>query len=207
MKVMPNQVIAHRTPAEGWRWALNIINTYGDKVITEDRKVTKEVRNLVVQILEPGEGWPIPGSGWDMPGLEKYAEQLMSGDNPSKFEYTYGERLRTYPDAEGSYAIDQIDFCIDRLRKNKTTRRSIAITWVPDWDDVGNEVPCLQLIDFLFRDGKLHLSAIFRSWDVQQAAPANMYGLWRLLCYVASEAGMEPGSLTIMAVSAHIYEV
>lgn len=207
MKVLPNQIIAHRTPAEAWRWACQIVNNYGDKVITEDRKLTKEVLNLQVQILEPGEGWPIPGSNWDLPGLEKYAEQLMSGENPSKFEYTYGERLRTYPDTEGYYAVDQIDFCIDRLRKNPTTRRSIAITWVPDWDDRGKEVPCLQLIDFLYRDGKMHLSAVFRSQDILQAFPANAYGLWRLMEYVAGEVGMDTGSLTIMAISGHIYEV
>jgi len=98
MKVMPNQIIAHRTPADAWRWACSIVNTYGDKVITEDRKVTKEVRNLMVQILEPGESWPIPGSNWDLPGLEKYAEQFQSGENPTGFAYTYDQRFFRCPD-------------------------------------------------------------------------------------------------------------
>lgn len=208
MRVMPNQLVAHRTPAEAWRRACRIVDTYGDKVITEDRKVAKEVRNLVVQILEPGGGWPIHGSGWNMAGLEKYAEQLMDPENPG-FDYTYGNRLRAYYSADwiDEYEIDQIKVLIEKLKANPQTRRAIATTWQPGEDNAKQHTPCLQLVDFLFRDGKLHLSATFRSWDVGQAAVPNMYGLWKLLCYVAQEAGMEPGSLTIMAVSAHCYEL
>lgn len=209
MKVMPNQIIAHRTPAEAWRWACSIVNTYGDKVITEDRKVTKEVRNLMVQLLEPGESWPIPGSNWDLPGLEKYAEQFLSGLNETGFAYTYGERLVAYASPWLQIQpVNQIhDSVIVRLNNEKNTRRAIATTWMPWFDPYNADVPCLQLVDFLYRQNKLHLSAIFRSQDIARAFPANAYGLWKLLCYVGQEAGMEPGSLTIMAVSAHIYEI
>jgi len=64
----------------------------------------------------------------------------------------------------------------------------------------------LQLLDFLLRDGKLSLTAFFRSWDCGRAAPANMYGLGKLLSYVAGEIWFPTGSLTIMAASAHMYE-
>jgi thymidylate synthase len=72
-------------------------------------------------------------------------------------------------------------------------------------DQSRQHVPCLQLIDFLFRGGKLNLTAYFRSHDIERAYPCNLYGLNKLLEYVAREAGMEPGSITTISASAHIY--
>lgn len=212
MKVMPNQLIAHRTPAEAWKWALSLIDRYGDLIRTEDNQMCREIRNLQLTIMEPGEGWPIPGSAWSsLKALDIYAEtEILSPIIPDGFRYSYGERLFAYPPIfmdEWIDPINQIKMVITRLKVNPTTRRAMAPTWQPFEDHNKDSVPCLQLVDFLFRDGKLHLSATFRSWDVRQAAPANMYGLWKLLCYVGQEAGMEPGSLTIMAVSAHVYEL
>ena len=208
MKIMPNQNQAFQTPAEAWKWACSIVNTYGDKVITEDRKVTKEVRNLMVQLLEPGESWPIPGSNWDLPGLDEYAEQLLSPINPG-FDYSYGNRLRAYYSADGidETEIDQIGVLIEKLKENPTTRRAIAITWQPGVDNFRQHTSCLQLVDFLYRQDRLHLSAVFRSHDLRQAWPANVYGLNKLLEHVAKEADMRPGSLTTFSVSAHVYEV
>lgn len=195
-----------RYPADAWQWAKGSIAAYGDLVKTEDGKLTKEVMNLLVTVLEPLQGWPVEGSGWNMTGLNQYADQLLSGENPSGFEYVYGERLRTYPDTEGNYAIDQIDFCIENLKRSKNSRRSVAITWVPDWDDHGKEVPCLQLLDFLIRDGKLHCTAFFRSHDILRAWPCNVYGIGRLMQHVANEINVPVGSLTTVSGSAHIYQ-
>ena len=204
MKILPNQTRAFDTTAEAWAWAKGIIAAYGSNVIDEDGKNTREVQNLQVTVLHPSEGWPIPQIGWDIPGLEKYAEQLLSDEN-NGFDYTYGERLRLYPDTGGIYKMDQIDFLVGRLKDNPTTRRAIAITWVPEWDAIGHHVPCLQLIDFLFRADKLHLTAFFRSHDILRAYPPNLYGLNKLLEHVAREAGMESGSITTISASAHIY--
>jgi thymidylate synthase len=175
-------------------------------VTTEDGKATREVENLMITVINPLSGWPIPGSNWDMPGLNKYAEQLLSGENPSDFKYTYGERLTTYPDTEGHYAIDQIDSCIELLKKHPETRRAIAITWVPDWDEFGGEVPCLQLLDFLIRGGKLNCTAVFRSQDILRAWPCNVYGIGRLMAHIGDKVGIPVGSLTTISCSAHIYE-
>jgi thymidylate synthase len=60
--------------------------------------------------------------------------------------------------------------------------------------------------DFKLRDGSLHLSIFFRSHDFAGAYPANLYGLARLLEYVAREVDAEPGSISTTSASAHIYE-
>ncbi|MCK9571260.1 thymidylate synthase [Candidatus Pacearchaeota archaeon] len=217
-RILPNQLIAQHTPAQAWAYGLSLIRSFGDQVITEDRKLTKEICNLHLTVLEPcdPDSYPIQGSGWDLPALEKYSEQLLSGENPSKFAYTYGERLRTYPDSLDDQAYlkrfgaidnytDQIDMVVTRLKLSSSSRRAIAITWIPACDTSRSEVPCLQLLDFLIRGGKCNLTAFFRSQDFERAWPANVYGLSRLLSYVASEVGCETGSLTTISASAHIY--
>ena len=216
IKILPNQSRAFQTPAQAWAWALNIIEQFGDKIRTEDGQLCKEVMNLQVTVLEPCIGWPIQGSGWDMAGLNRYAEQLLSPENPG-FDYTYGERLNAYGyaiqvmdgDTPGEFVwcgYNQVDYIISKLRENPTTRRAIAITWsIPD-DPIKRHVPCLQSVDFLYRAGKLHEVAYFRSQDVLQAWPANVYGLSRLLDYVAGKTGMVAGSVTTFSASAHIYE-
>jgi len=60
--------------------------------------------------------------------------------------------------------------------------------------------------DFKLRDGRIHLAAFFRSHDFCGAYPANLYGLARLLQYVAERVGAEPGSISTTSASAHIYE-
>lgn len=207
-RILPNQLIAHHTPAQAWAYGLGLIRSFGDQVITEDRKLTKEVCNLHLTILEPcnPDNYPIQGSGWDLPALQKYAKQLLSGENPSGFKYTYGERLTTYPDTDGHYAIDQIDYLISALKRCQSTRRAIAITWVPEWDAGDDEVPCLQLLDFLIRGGKLQCTAFFRSQDLERAWPCNVYGIGQLMKHTAHEVGCETGSLTTISASAHIYE-
>ena len=95
MRIMPNQIPAHSTAGEAWQWAMGIISNFGDNIKTEDGKLTREIQNLQITILEPSEGWPIKGSGWNMDGLNQYAGQLLNPKNPG-FDYTYGERLFAY---------------------------------------------------------------------------------------------------------------
>jgi thymidylate synthase len=60
--------------------------------------------------------------------------------------------------------------------------------------------------DFKIRDGKVNLTALFRSHDFAGAYPANLFGLSGLLEYVAEQVNVEPGLITTISISAHIYE-
>ena len=210
MKILSNQTRAFDTPSEAWAWAKSIISAYGSDVIDEDGKNTREVQNLQVTVLKPLYCWPIIGSEWSSEGaLHEYAKkEILSPIIPEGFRYSYGERLFAYPwfdNGERMIKLDQIRNIIYRLRAAKTTRRAVAVTLHPEYDAQEDSIPCLQLIDFLFRGGKLNLTAYFRSHDIERAYPCNLYGLNKLLEYVAREAGMEPGSITTISASAHIY--
>ena len=65
--------------------------------------------------------------------------------------------------------------------------------------------PCLQIVEFIYRENKLHMTCFFRSNDIGEAWVVNVYGLYALLGYVAMRTGMEMGSITTHSVSAHYY--
>jgi thymidylate synthase len=141
---------------------------------------------------------------WNEDRLKEYAEQLQSSENPG-FEYTYGERLRSWS-FPGLEPVDQIRHAIERLRASDSTRRATAVTWIPPLDNIREEVPCMIVDDFKLREGRLHLSVFFRSHDFAGAYPANLYGLAGLLEAVAGMVGARPGSISTLSSSAHIYE-
>jgi len=64
----------------------------------------------------------------------------------------------------------------------------------------------MMLDDFKIRDGKVHLPTLFRSHDFGAAYPANLYGLSKLLEYVAERVGVELGTITTISISAHVYD-
>lgn len=199
------------TPASAWEWARKVIRTAGRKVVTEDGQVTKEIDGMTLRILYPDVGWPISGSGWKIPALEEYYQnEIISPDNPTGFEYTYGERLRAWESHEipDSYNVktDQVEYIIRKLKANRTTRRAVGCTWNPLTDEKpGFHPPCLMVADFKIRGEALNLIAYFRSHDIEQAWPQNVYGLYKLQEYIAGEVYAELGTLTTISASAHIY--
>ncbi|MFA5408005.1 MAG: thymidylate synthase [Bacilli bacterium] len=198
-----------KTPELAYRYMVGMISQSGDRVIDENGYATKEMRNIQITITDPcnPQNWPIPNTGWKLPALDEYVTREILSPNtsmPDGFRYTYGERLFNYPYC--SWESSQIAYIIKKLNAEPTSRRAFAITYDPDLDMYEDSIPCLQLVNFLIRDGKLHLTAVFRSWDVKRAGPENLYGLSKLLEYVAEKVVVPTGELTVFAISAHIYE-
>ncbi len=220
------RLIKAETIPEAWRRGLGLIWRGGEEITDERGTRTREILALEVVVEDPRKEMIPEEYSWNRPRLEDYASQLISGENPG-FEYTYGERLRSWSlpcpgkergvrddrggemgiDGEGAGgAVDQIEYVVRRLRSNPNSRRASAVTWIPPVDTEKEEVPCMMVDDFKIRQGRLHLTALFRSHDFAGAYPANLYGLTRLLEYVAERAGAEPGSIATVSCSAHIYD-
>lgn len=214
------------TIPEAWRRGLGLIWRGGEEITDERGTRTREILALEVVVEDPRKEMIPEEYSWNRPRLEDYASQLISGNNPG-FEYTYGERLRSWSlprtgkekkvsedrgceegiDGGGPNGpVDQIEHIVRRLRASPNSRRASAVTWIPPVDTKKEEVPCMMVDDFKIRDGRLHLTALFRSHDFAGAYPANLYGLTRLLEYVAERAGAEPGSIATVSCSAHIYD-
>jgi thymidylate synthase len=187
--------IRAKNTRDAWNAIMTYIDLYGENIVTEDGQMTREIRNLIVEIEHPGEGYPIPGSKWSITALDMYAGQILDPRDKG-FDYDYGSRLAR---------MGQIDVVIDKLRENPNTRRAILSTRDIGIDQFAQHTPCLQIVEFLHREGKLHMTCFFRSNDMRDAWPSNIYGLTALLNYVATMADMEAGSITTHSVSAHYY--
>jgi thymidylate synthase len=187
--------IKAKNTADAWNAIMTYINLYGENILTEDGQMTREIRNLIVEIEHPGEGYPIKGTGWNILALSSYADQILD-PNEKGFVYDYGSRLAQ----DG-----QIENVIGHLVENKNTRRAILSTRNRCQDMYEQHTPCLQIVEFLYREGKLHMTCFFRSNDMRDAWPSNIYGLYALLGYVAMRTNMEMGSITTHSVSAHYY--
>src|SRR5664280_2203627 len=185
----------------GWESLVKRIMTNGVEIRDERGSVTKEILNTMVNIKNPMDSESPKGYFWTGEKLDKYSEQFLSSDKQG-FIYTYGNRLRAHFNG-----IDQIQEAIERLNNFKESRRAISVTWDPTVDTQNDEVPCMMLVDFKIRDGKLHTTGLWRSHDIYGAWFPNAVGLSNLAKYVAGEVGSEIGTLTIHSISAHIYEV
>ena len=201
MTLQIGRVIRANSINDAWYRGLNLIWNHGHEVTDERGSRIREYLNLMIVIQDPYIDRIPKDISWNEERLEEYAKQLISGENVQDFEYTYGQRLRNWNEE-----IDQIAYVIDKLKQNPTTRRATAVTWIPTIDTVVDEVPCMIIDDFKIRGGKVNLTTLFRSHDFAGAYPANLYGLSRLLEYVAGEVGVSPGMITTISASAHIYE-
>ncbi len=203
--------------ADGWETLVRKIMQDGKEIKDERGSLTREILNIMVSIRNPlGKSMNdyylgnltgiknirVPeGYFWSGEKLEKYSEQFLSKDQQG-FVYTYGNRLRKH-----FHGIDQIQEAINRLRNCQESRRAISITWDPTLDSINDEVPCMILVDFKIRDGKLNTTGLWRSHDIYGAWLPNAVGLTNLALYAADELDMKVGTLTIHSISAHIYEV
>lgn len=63
--------------------------------------------------------------------------------------------------------------------------------------------PCLQLLQFQVRDGRIDVTAVYRNHDYFNKALPNFVGIGRLLTFICAETGRTPGSLVCH--SGHAY--
>lgn len=132
--------------------------------------------------------------------LSAYYPQLLTRNRPEEIAYTYGERLFDFN------GRDQIAAMVDELRAARYSRRAVAGLWDPARDARSADPPCLNLLQARARDGKLYLTAYFRSHDIYRAWLMNAFGLRKLQAEIAQRVGgCMLGDLVIVSQSAHIY--
>jgi thymidylate synthase len=134
---------------------------------------------------------------------------------------TYFDRLINYPGPGGS--TDQIALIIGRLRQQLETRGPMTACYeanlvdpasdhdgeaftvsapvrVPGVDNNIMQFPCLSHCSFqLDREGRLHLTALYRSQYMIERAYGNYVGLGELLAYIAHNSRLQVGGLTVVA--------
>jgi hypothetical protein len=124
--------------------------------------------------------------GFDLDRFRAYQERILDPVLPEGISYTYGNRLRDLP------AV------VELLRADPETRGAYVSLWLPE--DLGaRSKPCLVSLFFRLSEGRLVLTATYRSHNLLWAWLENVYGLMAVLSHVAAGAGMEPGAITVIS--------
>lgn len=206
--------------AEAWTACLKHIWDHGHLVnimYGKNPVETVELIGLRSEIKKPGNKELLGGYIWkhDSESWEIYRGEFFDKSNSKGFEYTYGSRLwgwgikYLYPPREVDLkpiSTNQIEYIINELKRDRSSRRAVAITWIPPLDENTVNPPCLMNFHCFIRDDILRGICDYRSHDMFGAYPANSYGLAGILEYIGDKLNCQTGSLTFFSESAHIYQ-
>jgi thymidylate synthase len=98
---------------------------------------------------------------------------------------------------------DQLAWVVDKLRRDPVTSNVTVTTFEPLTDTT--YIPCVSLLDFWLRQGRLELVAYCHSIDFGKKGFGNLVQLAELQRHVAVELKVPLGSLAMIVKSAHIY--
>lgn len=135
------------------------------------------------------------------PGYKRFCEDGIHAFG------AYGQRWGYY---QGLYP-NQIDAVIEVLKAHPESRQAVVTMW--NSDDLPHAVlvdkkdlPCTLSLQFLLRNGYLHLVATMRSNDVWLGLPYDVFCFTQLQNLIADIIGSSVGSYTHNAGSMHYYE-
>lgn len=218
--------------AEAWERSLISLHAQGCAVKTQYDKAedppSKDCTMTIVvrdPLAEPMIHRDFPGGLED---LQEYVLEVLegikdhcvrdasAGEEDTRWEYTYHQRLFTYQDPALTQSFDQIELIAQKLAETPWSRRQQAVTWKVWEDNFCYDPPCLQSIWCrLLPDeaGRWHLNTNvrFRSNDAYKAAFMNMFALVQLQVKIAGRITELSGKSVVLgryvhqADSYHIY--
>ncbi|AGY48128.1 thymidylate synthase [Acinetobacter phage Presley] len=101
--------------------------------------------------------------------------------------------------------FDQIDWVINEIKTNPTSRRLIVNGWNPHEVDKAALPPCHTLFQFFVENGKLSCQLYQRSADFFLGVPFNIASYALLTHIVAAECGLEVGEFVWTGGVVHLY--
>jgi thymidylate synthase len=142
------------------------------------------------------------------------AAWILSGDNRVRSIRPYSKAISNFSDdghffqgAYGPMIRDQLHFVIDALNADKDTRQAVMTIWRPN-PRPSKDIPCTVSVQFLIRDGLLHVIDTMRSSDLWLGWPYDIFNFSMLARYVICHLKQKPelGLIMLQAGSAHLYE-
>lgn len=119
----------------------------------------------------------------------------------------YGFRMRHWESAHNT--IDQIEYVINLLKRDPSSRHAVVVLWEPGRDDlpVGyKNRPCPLNFQFSTHDDRLNMHITFRSNDVYFGLPNDLAGFSLMQHLIARHLNYDPGMLVYTMNDPHIYE-
>ena len=112
----------------------------------------------------------------------------------------YGPRLFA------TFGLDQIEAVSELLQRKPSTRRAVVQLYAATDLLIDEEVPCTTTLQFLIREGRLHLVASLRSNDAYLGLPHDVFCFTMLQEMMANRLSLELGEYVQMVGSFHLYD-
>ena len=135
--------------------------------------------------------------------IEEFVEKIKTNDTFAK-KYgnlgpVYGKQWRNFN------GVDQLEWLINEIRKNPTSRRLIISAWNPSEIEDMALPPCHCFMQFYVNEGKLSCQLYQRSADIFLGVPFNIasYSLFTMM--IAQVCNLKPGTFVHTIGDAHIY--
>ncbi len=203
--------VSAETIGEGWVQVLDLIVRFGRKVPRIHVYGGYERVLLDMAVVISGENIANPKMWsffqFNKDDLRAYFRSFFMADRGSE-AYTYGERLFAYE--AGGKKIDQVAEMAKKLSSFAHNKGAVAVLWQPEIDNFPVRkpwrTPCLTLVQGFCMEGKLFVTAYFRSNDMFGAWPQNAFALRKLQTEVAKRIGKKVGDLTVISHCAFVDE-
>jgi len=129
--------------------------------------------------------------------LEQYRQEICDGILDfevlrGNWDYTYHQRMAVWKDD-----------VVRILQETPESRRAVIAIRDNEKDMLSENPACLQMLQYMIRDHKLHCWAVMRSNDAVQASFMNMFGFVMLQKQFAERLGVEVGEYTHYATNYH----
>jgi thymidylate synthase len=155
-----------------------------------------ELQNVRVVVENPA---PVPEErlgemGFDPAGLMDYYRNFLCPELSTDGTYTYGHRIGSY------FGLDAVKQAVENLKKDPEDRKSFISLWDTARDLAGDSShPCLVSLYFRKFEGRLTLTAVFRTHNAMDAWLKNFYGLMRVQDEACRGTGLPPGPITVIS--------
>lgn len=170
--------------------------------------VVQDLRDMGVNIWNE---WEITDEASPFKGTIGKAYGYQLGKKVNKYPYEKVDKSLLDPRKkylwEGdSIYLDQVDYLIQELKNNPSSRRHITMLW--DWDDLQDMslTPCVYETQWHVKQNKLHLEVRARSNDLGLGNSFNVFQYNVLQRMMAQVLGYELGEYIFHIGDAHIYD-
>lgn len=110
----------------------------------------------------------------------------------SSYGYVLDQKVRNID----GVLVNQVDYLLNQLRDNPSSRRHIVSLWSPEHLDGGSLEPCVWSSQWIVQKGKLHLIVNQRSADLALGVVFNWAQYKLLQMIIAKLTGHEVGTMT-----------
>ncbi len=144
--------------------------------------------------------------------IDKIAKDGEFAEKHGSLPHVYGDMWRHWP-AKNGRTIDQLQWIVDNVRKDKSTHSAILSAWNPEYlyemalpGEACRFPICHNMLQINANGGRLSLQLYQRSCDVFLGVPFNIASYALLTMVLAQITGLKPGEFIHTFGDIHYYE-